>query len=80
MQREGDFDQVRRQVLDSARRLLDSRRPEQPPVTTSDIAGDIGLELSLVVKAVQSLAEEHLDVKPVTDWQVAEIQAVVKDL
>jgi hypothetical protein len=33
-----------------------------------------------VVRAVQSLAEEHLDVKPVTDWQVAEIQAVVKDL
>jgi hypothetical protein len=80
MQAEGDFDQIRRQVFDSAKRLLASRRVEQPPVTTSDIAGNIGLELPLVVKAVQSLADHHLDVKPVRDWQMAEIQGITQDL
>ena len=76
MQPEGDFSQVRREVFDSAKRLLTDRRPEQPPVTTSDIASELGLEMPLVVRALQSLAEEHLDVKAGDDWQIAEIQGV----
>jgi hypothetical protein len=79
MQPEGDFDQVRRQVFESARRLLDSRRAEQPPVSTGDIAGDVGLELPLVVKAVQSLSHEHLRVRHGGDWQLAEIAAVERE-
>jgi Mn-dependent DtxR family transcriptional regulator len=80
MQPEGDFDQIRHHVFDSAKRLLSDRRPEQPPVTTSDIAADLGLEMPQVVHALQSLAEEHLDVKAGNDWQIAEIQGVRKDL
>jgi hypothetical protein len=76
MQAEGDFQQIRRQVFDGARRLLDRRRPEQPPVTAADVAGDIGLEMPLVVQALRSLAGEHLHVKVGEDWQVAEIQGV----
>lgn len=74
MQPEGDFDQVRKHVFEAARRLLHNRRPEQPPVTTGDIAGEIGLEMPLVAKAVQSLAADRLQVKPTDDWQLAEIQ------
>jgi len=80
MQPEGDFAQVRREVVSSARRLLTDRRPEQPPVTTSDIASELGLEMPLVVRALQSLAGEHLDVKAGDDWQIAEIQGVRQEL
>ena len=80
MHPEGDFDQVRRDVFDTAKRLLTDRRPEQPPVTTSDIASELGLEMPLVVRALQSLAEEHLDVKAGDDWQIAEIQGVRREL
>jgi Mn-dependent DtxR family transcriptional regulator len=80
MQPEGDFAQVRREVFDWAKRLLTDRRPEQPPVTTSDIASDLGLEMPLVVRALQSLAENHLDVKAGDDWQIAEIQGVRQEL
>lgn len=80
MQPEGDFDQVRRQVFDSATRLLTDRRPEQPPVTTSDIAFELGLEMPLVVQALHSLSERHLDVKAGDDWQIAEIQGVRQEL
>lgn len=78
MQPDGDFEQIRRHVFDSAERLLRSRRPEQPPVTTSDVAADIGVDLPLVVKAVQSLADEHLQVLAADDWQVAEIRDTVQ--
>jgi Mn-dependent DtxR family transcriptional regulator len=80
MQPEGDFDQVRRHVFDSARRMLTDRRPEQPPVTTSDIASELGLEMPLVMQALHSLAEGHLDVKAGDDWQIAEIQGVRQEL
>jgi hypothetical protein len=80
MQPEGDFDQVRRHVFDTAKRLLTDRRPEQPPVTTSDIASELGLEMPLVVRALHSLAERHLDVKAGDDWQIAEIQGVRQEL
>jgi Mn-dependent DtxR family transcriptional regulator len=81
MQPEGDFDQVRRNVFDMARRLLTDRRPEQPPVTTSDIASELGLEMPLVVQALQSLAaEEYLDIKAGDEWQIAEIQGVRREL
>jgi hypothetical protein len=80
MQPEGDFQQIRHHVFDSAKRHLDHRRPEQPPVTTSEIAADLGLEMPQVVHALQSLAEEHLDVTAGSDWQIAEIQGVRKDL
>lgn len=80
MQPEGDFEQVTRDVFDTASRLLTDRRPEQPPVTTSDIASELGLEMPLVVRALQSLAEEHLDVKAGDDWQIAEIQGVRREL
>jgi hypothetical protein len=79
MQPEGDFDQIRRHVFASAKRLLDQRRPEQPPVTTSDIAAELGLEMPQVVHALQSLAQDHLDVKAGTDWQIAEVQGVRRD-
>jgi hypothetical protein len=79
MQPEGDFDQIRRLVFESARRLLHSRRAEQPPVSTGDIAGDVGLELPLVVKAVQSLADTHLRVRRGDDWKLAEIAAVEQE-
>jgi len=80
MQPEGDFAQVRREVFDSAKGLLTDRRPEQPPVTTSDIASELGLEMPLVVRALQSLAESHLEVKAGDDWHIAEIQGVRQDL
>jgi hypothetical protein len=80
MHAEEEFEQVRWQVYDSARRQLASRRPEQPPVTTSDIAADLGLELPRVVEALQSLAGGHLDVKPVDDWQVAEVQGIAREM
>jgi hypothetical protein len=80
MQPEGDFDQVRRQVFEAAERMLQDRRMEQPPVTTGDIAADIGIEMPLVVRAVQSLADEHLQVRPTEDWQMAEIQGVARGL
>ena len=80
MQPESDFDQVRRNVFDSAKRLLTNRRPEQPPVTTSDIASELGLEMPLVVQALHSLAEDHLDVKAGDDWHIAEIQGVRREL
>ena len=80
MQPEGDFDQVRRHVFDSAQRLLTDRRPEQPPVTTSDIASELGLEMPLVVRALHSLADDHLDIKAGDDWQIAEIQGVRREL
>ncbi len=80
MQPEGDFDQIKRQVLDAAKRMLVDRRPEQPPVTTGDIAGELGLDMPLIVRAVQSLAADGaLQVKATEDWQVAEIQAVNTD-
>lgn len=75
MQSEGDFDQIRRQVFDTVKSMLADRRPEQPPVTTSDVATEMGLEMPLAVRAVQSLAEDrHLDVRSGADWQIAEIQ------
>ena len=80
MQPEGDLDQVERNVFDTAKRQLTDRRPEQPPVTTSDLAFELGLEMPLVVRALQSLAEEHLDVKAGDDWQIAEIQGVRREL
>jgi Mn-dependent DtxR family transcriptional regulator len=80
MQPEGDFDQVRRHVFESAQRLMTDRRPEQPPVTTSDIASELGLEMPLVVQALHSLADDHLDVKAGDDWQIAEIQGVRREL
>ncbi|HEX2175836.1 MAG TPA: hypothetical protein VHG70_07985 [Nocardioidaceae bacterium] len=79
MQPENDFEQVKRQVFDAAKRMLVDRRPEQPPVTTGDIAGELGLEMPLVVKAVQSLATDHLQVAATEDWQVAEIQRVSRE-
>jgi Mn-dependent DtxR family transcriptional regulator len=80
MRPEGDFEQVRRNVFDTSKRLLTDRRPEQPPVTTSDIASELGLEMPMVVQALHSLAEEHLDVKAGDDWQIAEIQGVRREL
>ena len=80
MQPAGYFDEVRWNVFATAKRLLTDRRPEQPPVTTSDIASELGLEMRRVVHALQSLAEEHLDVKAGDDWQIAEIQGVRQDL
>jgi hypothetical protein len=79
MQPEGDFDQVRANVFAAAKRLLTDRRPEQPPVTTADIAAELGLEMPLVVQALRSLSEEHLDVKTGDDWQLAEIHGIRRE-
>ena len=76
MQTAGDFDQIRHHVFNGAKWLLEHRRPEQPPVTAGDIAGEIGLEMPLVVQALRSLAGDRLHVKVGEDWQVAEVQGV----
>jgi len=67
---------VRRIVLESAKRLLAERRPEQSPVTTADIAADTGLDVQLVCAAVKSLSPDHLNVKAHRDWAYAEIFSV----
>lgn len=80
MQPEQDFDQLRRTVFESAKRLLEAHQRGQPAVTTADVAAHTNLDLPLVTKAVQALAVEHLDVEPHEDWQYAEILGVDRDL
>jgi hypothetical protein len=79
VQPEQDFDQLRRMVFDSAKRLLASRHSEQASVTTADVAADTHLELPLVTEAVKSLATGHLDVHARSDWQYAEIVGIEAD-
>jgi hypothetical protein len=76
VQPEQDFDQLRRMVFDSAKRLLASRHSEQAAVTTADVAADTHLELPMVTEAVKSLAAGHLDVNARSDWQYAEIVGI----
>jgi hypothetical protein len=79
VQPEQDFDQLRRMVFDSAKRLVETRHSEQATITTADVAADTHLELPLVTEAVRSLAAGHLDVNARSDWQYAEIVGVEAD-
>lgn len=79
MHPDSDVDRVRSAVVDASRRLLRDRRPEQPPLTAGDIAADLGLDMPVVVEALQALAGEHLDVRVTEDWYLAEIRGVHGD-
>lgn len=75
-----EFERVKRRVFESAKRLLNERRPEQPLPTAADIAAEVRLELPLVARALESLAAEHLYMKVRRDWQYAEMLGVKRNL
>jgi hypothetical protein len=80
VQPEQDFDQLRRMIFDSAKRLLESRHDEQAAVTTADVAADTHVDMPLVIEAVKSLSADHLQVHPRSEWQYAEIVGIEAEL
>lgn len=72
---EAELDGPRRQVFESARRLLRGR-DEEFPLSHAEIASDTGLEPTVVLQALQSLDRTHLDVRPMQGWARADVHGV----
>jgi hypothetical protein len=74
-----EFDPTTRLVFETAKRLLNQRRPEQPLPTAADIAADLRMQLAAVAKALQDLSDDYLYMKVRRDWQYAEMLGVKRE-